>query len=446
MEGRGSLADIARENFRHDIMPPGQNIEDILVDGYDKVRSLVSDSWLKSRNNGAHEISRHDLEEPFVMTGGSWVRSASPTMHRFAKALLITEAYMEDRQDMVDMHEGALLIGEIAGLSEVIPVLEKKVQNVNSRLEDLSQGPSEEVNAVIHELLVAGRAAQFGRLVEMIPKQPSTSTPDLRLLDTSVPLVIECKRKDSISEYHKSEAQVMKELFLCIEETCRSNGTFGVFCTNFTEMPEDVNPQNFERACMEAVEEERKPVSANWGKVAYLSGPRRNTIEPTPLYSPYFLREAFHWSVDQPRFDGIVGRVENRSEYATDHVEEPLAVQWYTSVESAEDKRARGVSKLFSKACDQVSSSNDMGIVYLCLEDGNRPRLADQRIKYIVEQELHDWEHSARVPNVNISRLLPRALGHNEPDLVENVVETAWSVGDDFRNLIPKRVFTGDLR
>jgi hypothetical protein len=107
-------------------------------------------------------------------------------------------------------------------------------------------------------------------------------------------------------------------------------------------------------------------------------------------------------------------------------------------------RRARTVSALFAKAIEQIPPG-EMGMIYICYQEGDREDVADDRTRFLREQ-MQDWRHSAniRVPLIVLSRLVPRPLGYGRPDLVETSMpfiseQTGGSVWlQDF----PTRIFT----
>lgn len=62
----------------------------------------------------------------------------------------------------------------------------------------------------------------------------------------------------------------------------------------------------------------------------------------------------------------------------------------------------------------------EVGVVYVCFQEADREPVADDRTRFL-ERELREWTHEwqIRVPATIMTRIIPRALGHGNPDLVE---------------------------
>ena len=113
-------------------------------------------------------------------------------VHPYAYALLLAEDCLA-KKDAYDIYQGSLLVPCIPALSEHIDAIHHVRRGV-LKLEELPQSPPEETLSRIFELLVAGRAAEMGRDVELL-EASSTNTPDLRIHDLPFPAVAECKKQ-----------------------------------------------------------------------------------------------------------------------------------------------------------------------------------------------------------------------------------------------------------
>lgn len=85
-----------------------------------------------------------------------------------------------------------------------------------------------------------------------------------------------------------------------------------------------------------------------------------------------------------------------------------------------------------------------MGVIYLAYREGRRASVADAQTKACLE-EWKDIAHrrSILVPAIIINRVYARALGHGNPDLIENaIVGRAEYAHPSFPDRIPWSVFT----
>ena len=98
------------------------------------------------------------------------------------------------------------------------------------QLRQLWRAPGVETDSRIFELLVAAAFARMGHDVAFIEESAQKKTPDLRLYDTPVPTVIECKRKQPLNDYEKREFSVMREVFslLCAQRKPESTDGHGL--------------------------------------------------------------------------------------------------------------------------------------------------------------------------------------------------------------------------
>lgn len=98
---------------------------------------------------------------------------------------------------------------------------------------------------------------------------------------------------------------------------------------------------------------------------------------------------------------------------------------------------------MLGEAIDQIPAG-EMGIIYLCYQEGSSADIADERSQRI-QRELADWYHRPGIwiPAIFINRLYARVLGEGNPDLIENVMLLKPSIDHpSIFGSFPSQVFT----
>ena len=99
---------------------------------------------------------------------------------------------------------------------------------------------------------------------------------------------------------------------------------------------------------------------------------------------------------------------------------------------------------LFGAATNQIPGG-EVGIIYVCYQEGAREWLADRRTESFL-RGISDWAHSGgiRLPVSFLIRIYPRVLGHGAPDLIENGVRFMSELYGDrvYFSHFPTNVFT----
>jgi hypothetical protein len=91
---------------------------------------------------------------------GTRIESALSPVHRFAHALLVSQDYLDGREDY-DFHAGSLLVPQTAQLGTSLEIFTTQVAgDVSGRIASLSTGPSSNVDSTIYELLVGAACQQ----------------------------------------------------------------------------------------------------------------------------------------------------------------------------------------------------------------------------------------------------------------------------------------------
>lgn len=417
-------------------------LEDYLPNGLERLLSIVSSSWLREEAKKPYRLDRSYLEAPLSLVAGGRTESEQSPLHRFAHSILLSYDFLENRSDY-DFHAGALLVPQVGRLGDLLPLLHEIKGDVNNRLRSLSRGDTELVDSTILELFVAGACAKRGHDVELL--SPSQSkTPDIRLHNSGVPTVIECKRKRFLSTYELTEEHTVRTLFEYMYKECLNIGIYGTFEAIFDCDIEKISPNDFAQcARRQARFAEGAAVKYPWGTLAYKHLPKNVTVNSTPLYSPDFLRATFSWNYDIPQFDGLVCRVDPPAEILTDRASQPIALLWKNISQLAIWKKARLMGDLLKSATEQIPLG-ELGFVYLCYREGGRPEVADDRTRAVFEQ-MKDWrfDSAAVIPAIFLQRLYPRALGEGQPDLIENSVWWIASFADpEVADDLPRAIFT----
>ncbi len=434
---------VHRGQLTADKIEPSASVPKLLEASFDKLLALVDPRQLKAYEAlPAHRLIDPDHDVPLSLVRGIRPESESPRIHRFAQALHVTRDFVSEHL-LYDHFAGALLVPQMARLSDRLPLLDG-VPGASKRLRSLWRGSSHEVDPTLFELFVAAGCAAMGRSVEFVDATQAKS-PDLMCHDP-YPMVIECKRKRSLSDYEITEEQCMRGIFLRLEAAARSAGMWGIFSVELTVEASTVPPDELVTCLIRQryAGGYGKRVTYDWGTVAWTEMPRTNPLPRTSrLYSPAMLQAAFGWNSDLAEFDGLICRISNSREPTLDSVDEAVALLWTNVSAQAVKKRSWGPTGAVNEALAQVPAG-DFGIVYIAVQEGAREEMADSRTFGFAER-LREMSHrnDIRVPLCKLVRLYPRALGEGAPDLIESTVNFVADYGDDvLPTLFPSAVFT----
>lgn len=395
-------------------------IERSLAIGIEELRKRVPEKWLRNEEKKTQLLNEQYLNQPFSLMAGCRLKSEHQPIHRFAQALLAAEDFLTDRPGY-DFHAGSLLLPELARLGDLLSVL-TQIPGSNERLEYLYKGPSTSYHSTVHELLVAGSCAMYGVDLEFLSTS-SEKTPDIRIRDCAVPTVVECKRKQFLSNYELEEEKLIRRFFSIIREECEKIGICGIFDAHFTAELQKVSPQDVAYATRNSISTAGSLNEHTWGTLAFRELQERIQIRPTLLYTPEYLESTFGWNWDIPTHDGLVCVVKPPRTVQVDVADCPIALKWCSESETAKRTKARPLSDLLKKAFDQVPTA-EMGFIYLCYREGARPEIADERTSFILNQ-FSDWKYKGAakvIPVIYLQRLYPRILPGGGPDLIENTV------------------------
>ena len=415
-------------------------IESGLAKALEELRPDVPTEWLQVGQENRRLLDDRYLKESLSLVAGCRLKSEIQPIHRFAQALLAAEDFLSGRQGY-DFHAGGLLLPELARLGNLLPAL-ASVPGHEERLEFLYKGPSESYHSTMHELLVAGSCASNGVDLEFLPRS-SEKTPDIRLRDLGVPTVVECKRKQFLSNYELEEEKLVRRVFSKIRNECLGNGVHGIFDVRFTVELRQVSPQEVADAARRTFASPEFFTEHRWGTLAFRELPQSIPMPRTVLYTPEYLQWIFGWNWDIPAHDGLVCAVSPPRTMEVDVSECPIGLKWRSESEQAKHRKARSLSDLLKKAFDQVPTA-EIGFIYLCYREGARPEVADERTEYIMS-EFRDWTYAGEVkviPVIYLQRLYARIMPGGGPDLVENTVRLVNdSVDRSLADFLPSLIF-----
>ena len=227
--------------------------------------------------------------------------------------------------------------------------------NRDERVRQLWDGPSDQVDSTIFELLTAAGCVQKGRAVDFLPTTQEKS-PDLRCHDP-FPIVIECKRQASISEYEVAEEAIMRSLFLKLREAARRKGLNGTFrLTLSVEASQvDLNEVVDRLVSQRLAPRPERELSYRWGSTSFTHLPSSMELPDwTRIYSPNMLEYLFDWTSDLPDWDGICCSVSTAGEPIVGKIRQPVALVWKNVSPKAFSKRTWAPTNLFGQASLQV--------------------------------------------------------------------------------------------
>lgn len=349
-----------------------------------------------------------------------------PALHKFANYLVVANDHLR-KEPFLDTYTAARAIPQICSLGIALEAL-KEVKGADSRLRKLWRGPSRETDSTIFELLVAAAFARMGHDVAFIEETPREKTPDLRLNNTPVPTVIECKRRQPLNDYENTEFTVIRDAFALICSHRKEMGLVGELSIDFKQEITSLSPS----AIAESIRDTTMSLSpyadkaTEWGTIHLRPVDVSQEFERTRLYSPDFLRRVFGTDLEMDDFDGICAVAANDSYPEVERAELPLLLKWTSNSQAALERKLETVKNLWVDAVKQIPTG-EMGLVYLAYEEGHRPSLADARTDAIRElvNTIHFNRQAIVIPMTVISRLYPNVVHEGRPDFIESALPAA---------------------
>ena len=431
----------ARHDLTEDKVATSRLVEDSLPNALDQILCRIDTEFLNTDTGAQHRLAEMWTDDPLSLVKGVRPNSEIPCIHRFLQAIRVCQDFL-DENPYYDHFAGALLVPQMSALGDGLPALARVSGETESRIRALWRGASIQTDSTAFELLVGAACSAFGRRVEFLTPDRDKS-PDLRCHDP-FPMVIECKRKRVLSDYEIAEECSMRGLFNKLDHVARSKGIWGTFELHLKVEHQSV-PQDEVVACLirqRLAAHPQQPLAYAWGSVAYRELPRGFGVQPSRVYAPTMLNEAFGWTPDLPTWDGIICRVATKSDQLVDYIAEPTGLLWCNNSERAVRRRAWSPLDLFFDAMNQIPPG-EFAVVYVAYQEGARAEIADRRVETFTNK-MKEWEHSAniRVPVAFLDRLYPRSLKNGRPDLIESaIVMFTDEAGPELAEAFPGIVF-----
>ncbi len=436
----------SRRDLTTRTVPPSHDIDDLLPAALENILSLVPSGWWRHQLSLVTAEQREAVLEPLMLCGRERWPMGLPALHKFANYLVVSNDHME-KEPFLDTYTAARAIPQICSLGHSLETL-KEVAGADSKLRQLCRAPSAETDSRIFELLVAAAFARMGHDVGFIEETGQKKTPDLRLHDSPIPMVVECKRKQPLSAYEQKEYAVMREVFghLCGERM--ELGLVGELTIEFKQ--EIINtPVESVIGGVRAMTGSLSPYGANeteWGTLRLKPVPVSQELERTRLYSPTFLGTVFGIDLESDEFDGICAVAGNDRYPEVERAELPFLLKWTSNSPVALERKLQTVRALWIEAVDQIPTG-ETGLVYLAYEEGHRPSLADARTDALRElaSTIYFKRRAIAVPMTVISRLYPNVLSEGRPDFIESTIPMAegeWDNFDFWTREMPTSIYT----
>lgn len=410
-----------RDELTPDSVEPTESLDDVLPEALSSLIARVDEDWLNDFR-AAHERSLPPHSDGTLsLVHGLWPGSNRPEVHRFAQALFLAEDFLANRDDF-DFFSGSVLIPQIAALGASLEILDD-VSGSQERIRHLWQGPSQEVESTVYELLVAAALARSGFEPEFVEPTPDRKTPDIRLGAERLPAVVECKRQRFIGDYERSEERHARRLFAAASEK-RSRDANGVFDVSFNVEITAVEPEEFATSIWNNSETVAWEHEYEWGQARFRPLPEQVRMRRlTRLFSPNYLATVFGWDLNDATHDGYCAEVAPPERCLIDEARDPLGMAWQVNCQRALERRCRSVMSHFGRAAEQVPTG-ERGIIYFAYQEGHRADVADARTERILGR-LREFDHRSTVliPYVFINRFIPAALDDGAPDTIENCIE-----------------------
>jgi hypothetical protein len=439
------LPELEKRYIRQDVLKllPTASFDDILPFALENILSHINPNWLREEAEKGFQLDEQYLREPLQVVWGKRIYPSSKKPQAFAHALLLCKDHIE-RKDELDFWALPMMAAEIATLGTRIDQIQELGEEATNRLKRLPVTEDEEVSSTIFEILVGLACLKKGLVLEMLPADRSRKTPEYRIHNFSVPAVIECKRRRTFSHVYL-EAKKANRLFLSVLPYLQNNKYHVKISVDFFNNPFNIQEAEFKNIVLDLLPSasDGEVISKSWGRVEVNNLPQTMDFSRTRLYSPYYLEKVFGYNENLGNWDGLICVVDSPLKVIVDKARNPNCLQWRSLGDQARQKKARGVAQLISKALNQIPAG-EMGIVYICYEEGGLDIIADSRTERIIN-ELAGWKHrwTINIPLIVISRLYPRALGVGVPDLVESsLLFLAGSADKIFLAQFPNLIFT----
>ena len=427
-----------RSSFKQ--TPVADWFEDQVPEALRRVEQLAPEAWLNAEAVKPYRMPA-DESEPLVLVGSERVVQYRRP-HRLARMILCGRDFLAGRTDM-DLYDVAKLVPELTALGRALEVI-AGVGNGRERAAELPDLTDQMAASRIYEILVAAGCARAGRKIEFVDETPTAKTPDLRIKDLGIPLVVECKRKAGLFDLERAEADLARQAFLALHGQGLLTGR-RVELEVGVEDPKLLSAQEVVLAVQEAVSSGSQSMKRVWGGVTIVALAASVQLpEPVLVFAPAFLRAVFGWDREEPTWDGIVCNVSGPRGVLTQTATGAECVVWRNVSEEGRTKKARGIQSLYGQAAQQIPPG-EIGLVYIAYEDNARSELSDQRTQNIIQASRNrEYYHKAMVAVrlVVVSRLFSDPQPRGEPDLVENAAILVETGKHEILDFVPTLVFT----
>ena len=435
-----------RRDLTTQTVPQSRDIDEMMPQALENLLSVVSPSWWAYQQSLVNEEQRKTVTQPLLLCGRERWPLGLPALHKFANYLLAARDHLA-KEPFLDTYTAARAITPIYTLGLSLEAL-REVKGADSKLRDLYRKPNAATDSIIFELLVAAAFARMGHDVSFIDETPGKKTPDLRLYDQPMPIVIECKRRQPLNDYEKREFSVIRDVFaqLCAER--KELGLVGELAINFTTEVVDLPAAGIVESVRD-VTNSLSPYAAKeteWGSIQLRPVEVSQEFERTRLYSPDFLERVFGTDLEMHEFDGICAVAANDSYPEVERAELPFLLKWTSDSPAALERKLHTIKSLWVEAVDQIPTG-EAGLIYLAYEEGHRPSLADARTDAIRElrKTIYFKRRAIAIPMTVISRLFPNVVLEGRPDFIESSIPLAGGGKDNYdfwTQEMPTRLFT----
>ena len=435
-----------RKDLTTRTVPQSRDIDEMLPPSLENLLSQVPRSWWAHQQSLVSKEQRNAVLQPLLLCGRERWPMGLPALHKFANYLVVANDHI-GKEPFLDTYTAARAIPQICSLGLSLEAL-KEVKGVDSKLRELWRAPSGETDSRIFELLVAAAFARMGHNVAFIEETAQEKTPDLRLYDNPVPMVIECKRRQPLNGYEVNEFSVMREVFALLCAQRRELGLVGELTIDFKQEIIGFPAAGIVESIRD-ITNSLSPYAAKeteWGTIQMRPVDVSQEFEHTRLYSPEFLERVFGTDLEMDEFDGICAVAGNDRFPEVERAELPFQLKWTSNSPAALQRKLQTIKTLWIEAVDQIPAG-EAGLIYLAYEEGHRPSLADARTDAIrsLAKTIYFKRRAIAVPMTVISRLYPNVLLEGRPDFIESTIplaEGGWDNYNFWTQEMPTSVFT----
>lgn len=244
--------------------------------------------------------------------------------------LLLTQDNINRRDDL-DFHGASAAVPEIAMLRNALDEIENLGPEAQTKLSRLPYLDDSQVASTVHELLVGAAFVRRGRTIEMLAENRATKMPDLALHGFDVPIEIECKRRQGLSNYELYEAAHIERLYAEVRETLAQRGLHVLIAASFTSEIAGVAPEEFRHDTLallstDALEGARRVTA--WGSLGCEVLPYTVDVTRSRLYSPIYLEQVFGWTSPATDWDGLLCEVDPPHRVIVTKSKNPRGLKW----------------------------------------------------------------------------------------------------------------------